>query len=66
MTEEYQYQERQVEPMPSKEFGVGTGRTSGYASFFLGFLSLLGVLAFLYPEYLTTAELRDPSAAKYS
>ncbi|MGK0375665.1 MAG: lathosterol oxidase [Arenicella sp.] len=52
--------------MGSKEIGVGTGRTSGYASFFLGFLSLLGVLAFLYPEYLTTAELRDPSAAKYS
>jgi sterol desaturase/sphingolipid hydroxylase (fatty acid hydroxylase superfamily) len=59
MSEKYQYQERQVEPMPNKEFGVGTGRTSGYASFFLGFLSLLGVLAFLYPEYLTTAELRE-------
>jgi hypothetical protein len=52
--------------MGSKEIGVGTGRTSGYASFFLGFLSLFGVLAFLYPEYLTTAELRDLSAAKYS
>ena len=59
MSEDYQYQKRNVTPMPHKEFGVGTGRTSGYASFFLGFLSVLGVLAFLYPSYLTTAELRE-------
>lgn len=59
MSEQYEYKKRQVTPMPHKEFGVGTGRTSGYASLFLGFLSILGVLAFLYPEYLTTAELRE-------
>ena len=59
MSEDYQYREREVTPQPNKEFKIGTGRVSGYASFFLGLLSLLGVLAFLYPEYLTTAELRE-------
>ena len=59
MTEEYQYTERKVVPKPTKQFGVGSGRTSGYASLFLGFLSLLGVLAYLYPAYLTTTELRQ-------
>lgn len=58
MNGEYQYREREVIPKPHKEFDIGSGRTSGYISFFLGFLSLLGVLAFLYPSYLTTTELR--------
>lgn len=56
---EYQYREREVTPEPDKEFDIGSGQTSGYISFFLGFLSVLGVLAFLYPSYLTTAELRE-------
>lgn len=56
--EDYQYQERVVIPKPDKEFRFSTGRASGYISFFLGVLSVLGVLAFLYPSHLTTTELR--------
>lgn len=55
----YQYREREVIPRPEKAFELGSGQTSGYISLFLGFLSVLGVLAFLYPSYLTTTELRE-------
>ena len=58
MSKTYKYKAREVIQRPEKEFGTGSGRTSGYASVFLGFLSVLGVLAFLYPSYLTTTELR--------
>ncbi|TAA48403.1 sterol desaturase family protein [Corallincola spongiicola] len=54
----YQYQQRQVTPRTEKMFVVGQGRISGYLSMFLGGLSLLAVLAYLYPSYLTTPELR--------
>ena len=43
----------------SGELQVGYGMVSGVLSFTLGFLCLLGVLAFLYPQYLTTPELRQ-------
>ena len=46
-----------------REFVFGEGRISGYLSAILGICSLLGVLCFLYPELLTTAEMR---AALYS
>lgn len=39
-------------------FTFGEGRISGYLSAALGLLSLLAVFCFLFPEWLTTAELR--------
>ena len=59
MTEPYQYQPRHVEKNPAKEFRIGEGRISCYLSLTLSVLSLLAVLAYLYPAYLTTAELRQ-------
>ncbi|MCO4798993.1 MAG: sterol desaturase family protein [Colwelliaceae bacterium] len=41
------------------KFKVGHGQLSGYIACFLGLLSFLAVLAFHFPEYLTTPELRD-------
>ena len=37
---------------------LGEGRISGYLSVTLGTLSLLGVLCFMFPDYLTTPSLR--------
>ena len=37
---------------------VGEGLVSGYIACFLAILSFLGVIAFHFPEYLTTPELR--------
>lgn len=59
MNEDYQYGERTTENMSDREFRFGAGKISGYISAFLGVLSLLGVLCFRFPEYLTTPELRD-------
>ncbi len=56
--ETYQYTPRIVTPMPDKEFRIGDGRISGYISCFLGALSLLAVLCYQFPSYLTTTELR--------
>lgn len=55
----YQYQERQVELDTDKEFRLGEGKISGYCSVALGIMSLLAVLAYLFPAYLTTNELRQ-------
>lgn len=41
------------------QLNVGEGRISGYIACLLSGLSLLGVLAFHFPEYLTTPELRQ-------
>lgn len=38
---------------------IGEGKISGYVSIFLGLLSLIGVLCFKYPEWLTTPEFRE-------
>lgn len=46
----------------SGELPVGKGLITGAIAFTLAFLCLLGVLAFHFPEYLTTPELRH----KYS
>ncbi|MDN3648095.1 sterol desaturase family protein [Reinekea marina] len=54
----YQYKKRQVTPRPDKELRLENGRLGGYFSLLLGFSSLLAVLAYLFPSYLTTAELR--------
>ncbi|CAN5297246.1 sterol desaturase family protein [soil metagenome] len=43
----------------SGEMKVGYGLISGVLAFTLGFLCLLGVIAFHYPEYLTTPQLRQ-------
>ncbi|PAU64659.1 sterol desaturase family protein [Pseudomonas indica] len=40
-------------------FRWGDGRISGYLSAALGLLSLLAVLCFLFPQWLTTTELRQ-------
>lgn len=59
MTENYDYQTRNVTKQVEKEFRLGEGKISGYVSVFLGVLSLLAVFAYLYPSYLTTTELRQ-------
>ena len=58
MDQQYQYKQRQVEMDPAQEFRFGEGRISAFVSLVLGVLSLLAVFAYLYPSYLTTAELR--------
>ena len=55
----YEYGPHSVGPMPAPGLRLGSGRVSAYLSAFLGPLSLLGVLCFRFPEYLTTPELRD-------
>jgi hypothetical protein len=59
MNRDYQYRERSVQPEPNKQFRFGEGRISGYSAVFLGAISLLAVLAYLFPSYLTTTELRQ-------
>jgi hypothetical protein len=39
-------------------FRVGEGKISGWISVILGALSVLGVLCFHFPDYLTTPQLR--------
>lgn len=63
--QDYQYQARQVELDRQRQFRLGEGKISGYCSVFLGALSLLSVFAYLYPAYLTTAELRQVYAAAF-
>ena len=55
---DYQYRHRKVTPCPDQEFKIGNGRISGYGSLFLSSMNLAAVLAYLYPAYLTTQELR--------
>lgn len=43
-------------------FKLGQGRISGYLSAALGLLSLLAVLCFLFPQWLTFAEFRKSTA----
>lgn len=57
-TTSYQYQERDITPTPNKELGKGKGLLRGYTSLTLGLLSFLAVLAYTFPTYLTTTELR--------
>lgn len=59
MSEDYEYRKREDTLDAEHEFRIGEGRISGYASLFLGGLSLLAVFAYLYPSYLTTTELRQ-------
>ncbi|MGB1310999.1 MAG: sterol desaturase family protein, partial [Leucothrix sp.] len=59
MNKQYDYQDRDVTLDSQKQFVLGEGKISGYCSVLLGVLSLLGVLAYLFPSYLTTTELRQ-------
>ncbi|WP_288132284.1 sterol desaturase family protein [Microbulbifer sp.] len=65
METEYQYQKRRVPLDRNSEFRFGEGKISGYLSITLGTLSLLAVLAYRYPAYLTTIELRQVYDAEF-
>ena len=58
MNDSWEYRPREDLRDPAREFRLGEGRISAYASVSLGALSLLGVLAYLFPSWLTTTELR--------
>jgi len=45
--------------MEPKRLKVGEGKISGLISIFLAVLSLLGMLCFRFPEWLTTEDLRE-------
>src|SRR5258706_6270396 len=47
------------ERVSAAEFKIGEGRISGWISVSLGALSVLGVLCFHFPDYLTTPQLRQ-------
>ena len=64
MSNFYRYRTRQTNKDPKREFRLGEGKISAYSSIALGLLSLLAVLAYLYPSYLTTTELRKAYDAK--
>ncbi|MFT5421297.1 MAG: hypothetical protein ACI9D5_002052 [Candidatus Endobugula sp.] len=51
MDKHYHYKERQVELNTEKQFRLGEGKISGYCSVILGTLSVLAVLAYLFPSY---------------
>lgn len=59
MGQDYEYVERRVTLDREREFRLGEGKISGYSSVVLGALSLLAVLAYLFPSWLTTTELRQ-------
>lgn len=65
MSKDYHYRKRQVELDTENQFRLGEGKISGYSSVILGVLSLLAVLAYLYPSYLTTIELRQLYDAEF-
>lgn len=58
MDNQYKYREREIPLDADRQFRFGEGRISGYCSVLLGVLSLLAVLAYLFPAHLTTIELR--------
>lgn len=59
MDEKYTYREREVALDSQREFRLGEGKITGYTALTLGLLSLLAVLAYLFPSHLTTTELRQ-------
>jgi lathosterol oxidase len=50
--------------MEPERLKVGEGKISGILSIFLATLSLLGILCFKFPEWLTTADLREAYTAE--
>ena len=65
MDNSHEYKDRKVELDKDREFRIGEGKISGYSSVLLGSMSLLAVLAYLYPSYLTTTELRQAYDANF-
>lgn len=65
MKNDYPYRERELALDPERQFRFGEGKISGYCSVALGTLSLLAVLAYLYPAWLTTIELRQAYDAAF-
>ncbi len=59
MDKNYHYRERNIELDTDRQFRFGEGKISGYTAVCLGALSLIAVLAYLFPAYLTTIELRQ-------
>lgn len=57
--EEYEYGEREQRDLSHRAMKPGQGKISGAISLLLGAGSVLGVLCFHFPEYLTTAEFRE-------
>ena len=55
---DYEYKTRVTNVEQQKYLIFGKGMISGYLSLFLGVMSFLAVLCYLYPSYLTTADLR--------
>lgn len=56
---QHEFKPRQTEDMKDHAFVLGEGKISGYISCLLGSLSILAVLCFKYPEFLTTPDLRQ-------
>lgn len=59
MTTDYEYTPREVELDPKRQLRFGDGKISAVLSLALGIMSVLAVLAYRYPSYLTTTELRQ-------
>ncbi|MEM1263823.1 MAG: sterol desaturase family protein [Pseudomonadota bacterium] len=59
MSDDYHYKPRKDAFDPERELRLGDGKISALLSFTLGVLSILAVLAYRYPSYLTTTELRQ-------
>ncbi len=59
MNDSYKYREREVTLDKKNQLRIGEGKISGLVSFSLGLLSVFAVLAYRYPSYLTTTELRQ-------
>lgn len=59
MPDTHEYKKREVRLDTSAEFRLGEGKISGYSSVALGVMSLMAVIAFRYPAYFTTTELRQ-------
>lgn len=55
---EWVYEKRKIDNMDERKLKIGDGKISGYISAFLGVFSFLAVLAYHFPSYLTTTELR--------
>ncbi len=54
----YPYPPRETGDLSRRHLRLGEGRISGYISSGLGILNLLGMLAFKFPTWFTTADLR--------
>ena len=50
--------------MTQERLKIGEGKISGAIAIFLATLSLVGILCFKFPEYLTTPDFREVYTAK--